>query len=166
MRKVKNWDPHEIHSRIQRIVSLDQLGESITIQNIQSPNEDNLLSCERYKIITSKALGTMHAQNDRSTTVVVLILGAFMWSRLITKSVYTRVIHSHITVPTITGSLRYMNPRVKKWLSCGGQACHWCSYHTLTSPVFHYLRVISRHDICYREIFFNINSFWQVKKSF
>ena len=30
---------------------------------IQSPHEDNLSSCERYKIITSKALGTMHAQH-------------------------------------------------------------------------------------------------------
>ena len=57
-------------------MSLDQLGESISIQNIQSSNEDNLLSCERYKIITSKALGTMHAQNDRSATVVVLIYWA------------------------------------------------------------------------------------------
>ena len=33
----------------------------VLIWNIQSPHEDNLSSCERYKIITSKALGTMHA---------------------------------------------------------------------------------------------------------
>ena len=46
--------------------------------NIQSPHEDNLSSCESYKIITSKALGTMYAQHslisgtfgkDRSTTM-------------------------------------------------------------------------------------------------
>ena len=33
------------------------------IWNIQSPHKDNLSSCGRYKIITSTALGTMHAQH-------------------------------------------------------------------------------------------------------
>ena len=35
----------------------------VLIWNIQSPHEDNLSSCERCKIITSKALGTMRAQH-------------------------------------------------------------------------------------------------------
>ena len=35
----------------------------VLIWNIQSPQEDNLSSCERYKVITSKAMGTMHAQH-------------------------------------------------------------------------------------------------------
>ena len=36
----------------------------VLIWTIQSPHEDNLSSCERYKIIvTSKGLGTMHAQH-------------------------------------------------------------------------------------------------------
>ena len=57
------------------------------IWRIQSPHEDNLSSNRRYKIITSKALGTMHAQhlfiagtfgNDRFTTIVVLTSGTFV----------------------------------------------------------------------------------------
>ena len=36
---------------------------TVLIWNIQSPHEDNLLPMEGYKIITSKALGTMHAQH-------------------------------------------------------------------------------------------------------
>ena len=106
--------------------------------------------------------------NNRSTTDVVLILDAFVRSGLMTNSVYTWVTHLHIAVPTMTRSLHYMNPRFKKWYSCHRQACHWCSYHILVSPVIHYLTVtvIPQHDICYREMFFNTNSFWQVMKSF
>ena len=49
----------------------------VLMWNIQSPHDD-LSSCESYKIITSKALGTMYAQHsliagtfgkDRSTTM-------------------------------------------------------------------------------------------------
>ena len=47
-------------SKVQTSVS--QLAK-VLIWNIQSPHEDNLSSCERCKIITSKALGTMHAQH-------------------------------------------------------------------------------------------------------
>ena len=48
------------------------------------------------------------AERERSTTVVVLISGAFVWSRLI----YERCLHlldkfAYIAVPTITCSLRY-----------------------------------------------------------
>ena len=77
-------------------------------------HEDNLSSCERYKIKTSKALGTMHVSLlDRWTgtidlrqlglTVVVLISGAFVQSRLITNGVTNiGVMHLPIAVPTIT----------------------------------------------------------------
>ena len=51
-------------------------------------NLDNLPSYESYKIVTSKALGTMHGAqhffiagkfgNDRSKTIVVLISGALV----------------------------------------------------------------------------------------
>ena len=41
--------------------------------------------------------------NDRSTAVVVLISGAFVWSRLITKDVYIL----QVGVRTVTRSLRY-----------------------------------------------------------
>ena len=56
----------------------------VLIWNIHSPHEDNLSSCENYKIKTSKALGTMYAQHsliewtfgkDQSTTIVVLKSG-------------------------------------------------------------------------------------------
>ena len=109
---------HETHCRI---VSLDQLGSQraiadlfviivwtsknaskvhklvseltiVLIWNIQSPHEDNLSSYERYNIITSKAMGPMHAPQvlivEREWSICdicCLMLGAFVLSRLIMK---------------------------------------------------------------------------------
>ena len=47
-------------SRVHEIVS--KLATAL-ISNIRSQHEDNLSSNESYKLITSKALGTMHAQH-------------------------------------------------------------------------------------------------------
>ena len=46
-------------------------------------------------------------------TVVVLISGAFLRSRLITKGFYTRVTYLHIAVPTITRPYATRNPAVR-----------------------------------------------------
>ena len=70
-----------------------KVGHSANLKHSKSTYEDNLSSYGSYKIITSKAMATMHAQlffmagtfgNDRSTTIVVLISGN-LTSRLITK---------------------------------------------------------------------------------
>ena len=67
----------------------------VLIWSIPSPHEDNLSSCERYKIITSKALGTMHAQHfliaQRERSIYDSCrfdIGRSCASRLITKYVY------------------------------------------------------------------------------
>ena len=78
-------------SKVHKILS-QKLAIAL-ISNIQSLHitEENLSSWEMFKIITSEALDTMHAQlflmaeRERSTTVVVLISGAFVRSRLITN---------------------------------------------------------------------------------
>ena len=72
-----------------------------------------------YKIITSKALGTMHAQhffsswsrngNDRPTTVCRFNIGCFLAepTNYVRCRSTPRVTHLHIAVPTITCSLGY-----------------------------------------------------------
>ena len=65
----------------------------VLIWNIKSPHVNNLYSSKRYKIITKLwaqcTFSTSWSPNgkDRSTTVVVLISGAFVQSRLITNGV-------------------------------------------------------------------------------
>ena len=79
----------QIDSKVHKILS-QKLAIAL-ISNIQSLHitEENLSSWEMFKIITSEALDTMHAQlfliaeREQSTTVVVLISGAFVQSRLI-----------------------------------------------------------------------------------
>ena len=104
--KLKNRETHG------RIVSLDHMWTSfviiawtskkaskskkfclklamVLIWNIQSPHEDNLSSCERYKIIlTSKALGTRDAHHFLIAEQELSICDSCrfdMRSRLITK---------------------------------------------------------------------------------
>ena len=95
-------------------------------------HEDNLSSCERYKIKTSKALGTMHAQHfliaERKRSIYdswawqlsFWYRGAFVRSRLITNGVYIGVIHLHIAVPTITCfrlTLRVIHKDIERTIS-------------------------------------------------
>ena len=86
------------------------------ISNIQSLQitEENLSSWEMFKIITSEALDTMHAQPallDRGTGAIYdscrFDIGRFRAEPTNYKFVYTRVMHLHIAVPTITCTLRY-----------------------------------------------------------
>ena len=95
-------------SKVHKLVSELAI---VPIWNIQSPHEDNLSSCERYKIIlTSKALGTRDAHHFLIAEQELSICDSCrfdMRSRLITNGVYTRVTHLHIAVPTITCFLRY-----------------------------------------------------------
>ena len=65
--------------------------------HIKIPHEDSLSSCERCKIITSEALGTMHAQHfliaERERSIYdncCFDIGNFRAIRLITKGVYIR----------------------------------------------------------------------------
>ena len=99
--------------KLQKFVNvLVYLSRSWLIWNIRSPHEDNLLPHGRVQNHNIKSSGhnarSAH-RNDRSKTVVVSISGAFVRSRLITNGVYTRVMHLHIAVPTITCSL----PQIK-----------------------------------------------------
>lgn len=65
-----------------------KVGHGASLKHLKSTwRQVNLSSCERYKIVTSKALGTMHTQHslfagtfgkDRSTAIVVLISGALV----------------------------------------------------------------------------------------
>ena len=81
----------QIDSKVHKILS-QKLAIAL-ISNIQSLHitEENLSSWEMFKIITSEALDKMHvqlfliAERGQSTTVVVLISGAFVRSRLITN---------------------------------------------------------------------------------
>ena len=89
------------------------------------------LSLKSYggsQIITSKALGTMHAQHflvterEWSMTVVILKSGTFVWSRLLMNGVFTQVRHLHITVPTITCSLGlWVIHKLKRFVAIYGQ---------------------------------------------
>ena len=57
--KLSAWTSKKA-SRVHEIVF--KLATAL-ISNIRSQHEDNLSSNESYKLITSKALGTMHAQH-------------------------------------------------------------------------------------------------------
>ena len=87
--------PRRVKKLQKFINSCLKVGHSANFKHSKSTllhiTEENLSSWEMFKIITSEALDTMHAQlfliaeRERSTTVVVLISGAFVRSRLITN---------------------------------------------------------------------------------
>ena len=67
----------------------------------------NLSSWEMFKIITSEALDTMHAQLFLiAVDSCRFDIGRFRAEPTNYKFVYTRVMHLHIAVPTITCTLR------------------------------------------------------------
>ena len=129
--RVFSWEKFKNRETRGRIVSLDQLGGSKTIyrtrRHVYGLDESkhfkslytsvskwaiiciwnsksilrHLSSCERYEIITSKALGTMHAQH------FLIAERAFSCEPTNCKSVHTWVTHLHMAVITITSSLRY-----------------------------------------------------------
>ena len=87
--------PRRVKKLQKFINSCLKVGHSANFKHSKSTllhiTEENLSSWEMFKIITSEALDTMHAQlfliaeREQSTTVVVLISGAFVRSRLITN---------------------------------------------------------------------------------
>ena len=99
-------------SKVHKILS-QKLAIAL-ISNIQSLHitEENLSSWEMFKIITSEALDTAHsALLDRGTGAIYdscrFDIGRFRAEPTNYKFVYTRVMHLHIAVPTITCTLRY-----------------------------------------------------------
>ena len=140
--KLKNRETHS------RIVRLDPLGKlkcnfwslhhvyrlneskslaKVLILNIQSPHEDNLSFCERYNIITSKALGIIHAQPfqvliaERERSIYDSCrfdIGRFRAE----PTNYERFLHPshwHICIsqcPQKLVSYATRNPQVKTWL--------------------------------------------------
>ena len=97
----------QIDSKVHKILS-QKLAIAL-ISNIESLHitEENLSSWEMFKIITSEALDTMHAQLFLiAVDSCRFDIGRFRAEPTNYKFVYTRVMHLHIAVPTITCTLR------------------------------------------------------------